>query len=79
LLKTDATAVSPMGEVPVEVVVSEYKNFDGVLYPTRSKSKMGPQQLDITITGMSFDEAISPDLFELPAEVKALVNKAAGK
>ena len=39
LLKTTATAVSPMGEVAVEVEVSDYKNFDGILLPTRSKSK----------------------------------------
>jgi len=79
LLKTNATAVSQMGEVPVEVEVSDYKNFDGVLYPTRSKSKMGPQQLNITITDVSFDDPISADLFELPAEIKTLIDKAAPK
>jgi len=79
LLKTNATAVSQMGEVPVEVEVSDYKNFDGVLYPTRSKSKMGPHQLNITITDVSFDDPISADLFELPAEIKTLIDKAAPK
>jgi zinc protease len=79
LMKTIATAVSPMGEIPVEVEVSEYKSFDGVLYATRSKSKMGPQHLDITITDMSFDQPIPADLLELPGEIKALVNKAAAK
>lgn len=79
LLKTNATAVSPMGEVPVEVEVSDYKNFDGVLYPTRSKSKMGPQQLDITITDMSFDQPAPAGVFELPAEIKTLVDKTGAK
>ena len=79
LLKTAATAVSPMGEVAVEVEVSDYKDFDGVLYPTRSKSKMGPQQLDITITGMSFEEAIPSSVFEVPPEIKTLLDKAAAK
>ncbi len=79
LMKTIATAVSPMGEIPVEVEVSEYKNFDGVLYATHSKSKMGPQHLDITITDLSFDQPIPAELFDLPSEIKALVDKAASK
>lgn len=79
LMKTTATAVNPMGEVMVEVEVSDYKDFDRVLYPTRSKSKMGPQQMDIVITGMNFDQAIPAEFFELPAEIKALVEKAAAK
>jgi zinc protease len=77
LLKTVTTAVSPMGEIPVEVEVSEYKTFDGVLVPTRSKSKMGPQHLEITITDMSFDQPIPAELFDLPGEIKSLVDKAA--
>jgi hypothetical protein len=79
LLKTIAVAVSPMGEVQVEVEASDYKNFDGVLVATRSKSKMGPQHLDITITDMSFDQPLPADLFELPADIKALLDKPAAK
>lgn len=79
LLKTATTAVSPMGEIPVEVEVSDYKTFDGVLVATRSKSKMGPQHLEITITDMSFDQPIAAEQFELPPEIKALVGKAAAK
>ena len=76
LVKTIATAVSPMGEIPVEVEVSDYKNFDGVLYATRSKSKMGPQHLEITITDLNFTDPVAADLFELPGEIKALVDKS---
>jgi hypothetical protein len=79
LVKTIATAVSPMGEIPVEVEVSDYKNFDGVLIATRSKSKMGPQHLDITITDINFDQPVPTEVFDLPGEIKALVDKAAAK
>ncbi len=79
LLKTAAIAVSPMGEVAVEVEVGDYKNFDGILYPTRSKQKAGAQQMEITITGVSLDPPIPGELFELPADVKTLIDKAAGK
>jgi len=79
LLKTTATAVSPMGDVPVEVEVSDYKKFGGVLYPTRSKQKAGEQELDITITSVSLDEPVPPQYFELPADVKAVLEKPAAK
>ncbi len=79
LVKTNATAVGQIGEVPVEVELSDYKSFDGVLYPTQSKSRMGPQQLNISITNVSFDEPVAAELFEPPAEIKALIDKAAAK
>lgn len=79
LLKTTATAISPMGEVAVEVDVSDYKNFGGVLFPTKSKQKAGGQELDIAVASVSLDEPIPPQYFELPADVKAVVEKAAGK
>jgi zinc protease len=75
LLRTTTTAVSPMGEVAVDVEVSDYKNFDGILFPTQSKSKMGAQQMDMVITGVSFDQPFPAGAFDLPPEIKALVNK----
>jgi len=79
LVKTTATAASPMGEVDVEVTVSDYKSFGGVLVPTRSKQKAGGQQLEISISNVGVNEAIPPDLFTPPADVKALIDKAKGK
>jgi len=79
LLKTAATAVSPMGEVAVEVEVTDYKNFDGILYPTRSKQKAGAQQMEITITSVSLDPPIPAELFELPADIKTLLEKTRSK
>jgi hypothetical protein len=79
LLKSTTTAVSPMGEVAVEVEVSDYKSFDGVLFPTQSKSKMGAQQMDMSITGVVFDQPVPAGTFDLPPEIKALAEKAAGK
>lgn len=79
LLKTTATAISPMGEVAVEVEVSDYKNFEGILYPTQSKQKAASQQLNITITSVTFEPVMPPGIFDLPAEIKALLDKANGK
>jgi hypothetical protein len=79
LLKTAATAVSPMGEVAVEVEVSDYKTFDGILFPTRSRQKAGAQQLEINITGVTTDQPFPAGAFDLPAEIKTLIDKAGGK
>lgn len=79
LLKTTATAASPMGEIPVEVEVSGYEKFGGILYPTQSRQKAGGQELEITITGVSLNEPVPAEYFDLPAEIQALIAKAAGK
>jgi len=79
LLKTAATAVSPMGEVAVEVELSDYKTFDGILFPTRSRQKAGAQQLEINITNVTTDQPFPAGAFDLPPEIKTLVDKAGGK
>jgi zinc protease len=79
LVKTAATAVSPMGEVPVEVEVSDYKTFDGVLLPTRSRQKAGAQQLEIIITSVTADQPFPEGIFDLPPEIKTLIDKAPGR
>ena len=79
LVKTAATAASPMGEISVEVTVSDYKVFGGVLMPTRSKQKAGGQELEISVSGVGVNEAIPPEIFNPPADVKNLIDKASGK
>ena len=79
LLKTLATAVSPMGEVNVEVEVSDYKKFGGVLYPTRSKQKAGAQELDITVTSIKLNDPVPPQYFELPPDIKSSAEKSGVK
>lgn len=76
-VKTETVAASAMGEVPVEVLVSDYKNFDGVMVPTRMVQKLAGQELIMTIQTIKTNEEIPPDRFDPPAEIKALLNKPA--
>jgi hypothetical protein len=78
LVKTTATAASPMGEISVEVTVSEYKNFGGVLMPTRSKQRAGGQELEVSVSNVGVNEALPSDIFNPPADVKALIDKGKG-
>jgi zinc protease len=75
LLKTSATAVSPMGEVAVDVEVSDYRIFDGILLPTHSRQKAGAQQLEINLTSVTTDRPIPPGTFDLPPEIRTLIDK----
>jgi hypothetical protein len=62
---------TPMGDAFVEVVVADYKEFDGLLYPTMTTQKaMGAEQV-LTITEMDFSP-IDPAVYALPEAVKTL-------
>ncbi len=74
-VKRTTTTVSPMGEMQVEAVASNYKPFDGVLEPTKVVQRVAGQELVITIQSIKVNPPIPAEKFEPPAEVKALMNK----
>jgi outer membrane lipoprotein-sorting protein len=74
-VKSAAIASSPMGEVPVEVIISDYKDFDGILQPTKMIQRVAGQELVITIQSVKTNEEIPADKFDPPADIKALMNK----
>jgi|SRR5579871_41922 len=73
LMVTTMIAVNQMGEVPVESTVSDYKNFNGILMPTKVREKAAGQEFTITIQSVAINPEIPPTRFDLPAEVKALI------
>jgi hypothetical protein len=78
-VKTTATVVSPMGEAPVEMIASEYKNWGGVIVPTKITQKLAGQEITITLQDVKTNQPIPAGRFDPPAEIKALLNKAAEK
>jgi len=74
-VKMTMTLVNQMGEVPAEVMISDYKEFGGVMIPTRQVNKAAGQEFVTTIQSVSVNEEIPPERFEPPAEIKALLNK----
>lgn len=75
LVGVERTQASPMGEIPVTSVVSDYKEFDGLLVATKSVQRMMGIEQIISVTSL---ESWTPDevTFELPAEIKALMEGA---
>ncbi|MEQ1886234.1 MAG: hypothetical protein ABL967_14310 [Bryobacteraceae bacterium] len=76
LVRTTMIAASQMGDVDVEVNVSEYKVFSGIRVPTVSKQRAGSQELRITVDDVRVNENISDSRFEPPADVSAMIRKA---
>jgi hypothetical protein len=75
LKKLSMTLASPMGELPIEIGFADYKPYEGVLTPrTVHQNAMG-QEFLIRIDSVQYNADLSKDKFEVPADVKALVNK----
>jgi len=74
-VKLTTVASTQMGDIPVEVIASDYKNFGGILEPAMVIQKAGPQEFTMTLERVEVNPAIPPETFALPAEVRALVDK----
>jgi zinc protease len=79
IVKSEIMAVTQMGEMNVEMVVSAYKEFDGVKVPTRMLQRAAGQEFVIAIDNVKYNESLPADRFEPPTEIKALLNKPAEK
>ena len=78
-VKTTTTAVSPMGEAPVEMFATDYKSQGGVMEPTKITQNLAGQEITFTIQDTKTNQPLPADRFAPPAEIKALVTKAAEK
>jgi hypothetical protein len=72
LIGQESVQASPMGEIKVVTQLSDYKEFDGFKLPTRMVQSIGPQQIVMTITGVTLNK-VEEDAFERPAAVQALI------
>lgn len=75
IVKRTVIASSPMGDVPAEMYISDYKDFGGVLNPTKMVQKIAGQEFTITIDSVKTNIEIPPGQFDPPAEIKALLKK----
>jgi hypothetical protein len=78
-VKTTTVAVSPMGDVPFEVLTGDYKTFGGVTMPTKITQRAAQQEFSLTIQDVKINQQLPVGRFDPPAEIKALLSKAAEK
>jgi zinc protease len=74
-VKTTGTAKTQMGDVPVESLVSDYKKVDGILLPHKVQQKMLVQEMVVTLEKVEFNAKLPKDRFDVPDEIKKLVDK----
>ncbi len=77
LLKTSMKVQSEMGEVPMEVFMEDYREVCGMKIPFRTRQVMmgGMQEMVTTTDSVACNPVVPKDRFDLPAEIKALLEK----
>jgi hypothetical protein len=64
-------STSAMGSIPTTSIVDQYREFDGVLMPTRARQRAMGVEWVLTLAAVEHD-AVPADAFEPPAEIRAL-------
>lgn len=76
LIKTATTRVTQMGDIAAEGFVEDYRQEGDILVPHKLSNKFAGQEIQITVQSYEFNVDMPKDRFELPDEIKALLNKA---
>lgn len=77
MIKTAATVTNPMGDVNAEILYSDYRKDGDLLTPRRMVNHAAQQEFVIQIESMEVNPDLPKDRFDLPPEIKALLNKPA--
>ena len=72
LIGTQTTVQTQMGPIEATTIRRDYKPMGGVLVATKSIQRANGQEFVITLVS-SEANAVDPSVFELPAQIKALV------
>lgn len=77
MVKTVATISSQFGDVNAEVVYDDYRKDGDLLSPHRLVNRAAQQEFVVQIESVEINPELPKDRFDLPPEVKALLNKPA--
>lgn len=79
LLKVAMTMANPMGEIPAESVLSDYREVGGIKTPFKNEMSVMGQKMTMTIESVKYNAEIPAEDFALPPDIAALANKAPEK
>jgi Outer membrane lipoprotein-sorting protein len=74
-VKTEMVLKGPMGEIPVEATLGDYRKEGDILLPHKTVQKAAGQEYTITFDSIKFNVDIPKDKFDLPDEIQALLKK----
>ena len=75
LVKMVMTVKNPMGEIPVESYVGDYRKEGAILLPHKVTQKAAGKEIAITIDSVKYNAEIPKDKFDPPDEIKAMLKK----
>lgn len=73
MVRSDTTASTPLGEMPVTTYFGEYADFGGYMQPISLTISQAGQEFTIYVESVEFDSVTDAN-FEPPAEIQALLN-----
>jgi hypothetical protein len=79
MVKMTSVESNPAGEIPIETMLSEYKEENGLRQPHKMRHNAMGQDFLITIDRFDYNVDIPANTFDVPADVKALPSKLAPK
>jgi len=74
LVKVDLTVENPMGVIPVETYLRDYRKVDGLLLPYTARVVVMGQERLMTTESIEQNVDLPEDRFGLPEEVRALLD-----
>lgn len=79
LVKRECVIEHPMGLLQAELYLSDYRRVDGVLLPFKMRSTLAGDERLHTTSSIRHNIDFPDDLFALPDEIKALLNRGDGQ
>ena len=76
MLRFDATQKGMAGEVEISVILSDFKEVDGITLPFKQDTEMEQAQADMSmeVDSIKFNQEMKADRFQLPAAIQKLVD-----
>ncbi len=74
-LKVVATASTQLGDVEAEILFADYKDFGGILTPSKFTERTAGQEIVMTVQSLEVNTEIPNTRFDFPAGVAAILAK----
>lgn len=74
MVGSEMEAETLMGTIKIFSKLADYRQINGVKLPTRMTQSIGPMEQIMKFSDVSFDD-VDPAVFELPAEIRALIEE----
>ncbi len=75
LIKSESIFKHQMGDLPIEAVLEDYREVDGILMPFATRLNIMGQDRTVTMTSVKHNIDMPDTLFAVPGEIRELMEK----